>query len=58
MDELECARCGAAFDLQEDHTEIVRRDFRGGPRPSTVEHLCEGCLRTYVVEFLGEDRPA
>jgi hypothetical protein len=54
MSDLECTRCGVGFDLHDDHTELVRRDFRERPQPSVVEHLCGDCRRTYLEEFLSE----
>jgi hypothetical protein len=51
----ECSRCGAQFAVDADHTEIVRRDFRGEPQPPTIEHLCGDCLRAYREEFLGTE---
>jgi ribosomal protein L37AE/L43A len=55
MHDTKCDRCGGTFGLREDHTKIVRRDFREQPQPATVEHLCGGCWRTYVEEFLGKE---
>ncbi|MFB6087980.1 MAG: hypothetical protein ABEJ85_05615 [Haloarculaceae archaeon] len=55
MSDLVCARCGDAFRLDEDHTEVVRRDFVDIPRPSRVEHLCRSCWQAYVENFLGEE---
>lgn len=55
MSQLQCSRCGTGFPLEADHTKIVRRDFRGEPQPSVIEHLCADCLRTYRGEFLGID---
>jgi len=52
MAAFECDRCGANFGMADEHTEIVRRDFRGEPRPSTIEHLCAPCLERYRGEFL------
>ena len=51
---IECTRCRVEFPLTEDHTEIVRRNFLDVPQPSKVEHLCAGCWRVYVEEFLGQ----
>lgn len=47
MTDIECARCGTRFSMTDDHTEIVRRDFVGEPRPAKVEHLCAECWRAY-----------
>lgn len=55
MPTLECARCGATFDLTDAHTELVRRDFVGMPRSPRQEYLCEECWRAYVEDFLGEE---
>lgn len=57
MDELVCARCEVRFPLEQDHTEIVRRDFVEIPRPTRVEYLCTDCWRAYVEEFVGEEWP-
>jgi len=51
----DCARCGAAFSPTADHTEIVRRDFVGCPRPTRIERLCVDCWDDYVSDFLGGD---
>lgn len=50
-----CERCGATFAVDAPHTEIVRRDFVGVPRPSRIERLCRDCWETYVEEFLEAD---
>lgn len=42
-----------AIGVEEDHTEIVRRDFRGVPQPSQVEHLCGDCLDAYEALLAG-----
>lgn len=47
MSEFECERCGVSIDLNEDHTEIIRRDFVEKPQPSQVEHLCSTCWDDY-----------
>jgi len=47
-----CKRCGEGVDYSSPHAEIVRREFREVPRPSTVEYLCESCLDQYERQFL------
>lgn len=50
-----CDRCGTTFPIDATHTEIVRRDFVGTPRPTRIERLCVDCWEAYVEEFLGRD---
>ncbi len=47
MDSFQCTRCERLFSLEENHTEIVRRDFVRVPQPSRIEYLCSDCLRDY-----------
>lgn len=50
--DYDCKRCGEGVSYASPHAEIVRREFRGEPKPSKVEYLCESCLDDYEREFL------
>ncbi|ADE02076.1 small CPxCG-related zinc finger protein (plasmid) [Haloferax volcanii DS2] len=50
-----CSRCGTAFPITTQHTEIVRRDFVNTPQPPCLERLCAECWKAYIEEFLGRD---
>lgn len=50
-----CSRCGTAFAITTQHTEIVRLDFVDTPHPPCLERLCADCWEAYIEEFLGQD---